>query len=159
MKQQSTEQTDNQYIVGWEKWHDPYGDNIDEIEWPGYDKLPLNEEKDEYLETEAKRYDPLGSLQEPKLSRPVQFIATAMGLVPMTEYSTPSKVFNFWTGNTNFDITTSILKILNEIAGVETLTIFTRYRFRIGVGKMFKPRDVMHNIDKAVAAHFNKRKY
>ena len=55
--------------------------------------------------------------------------------------------FDCWIGHTNFDITPTIKKSLNNIGGVEVLKIFSRYRFFIGVGKMFDFKSVRYNIE------------
>ena len=58
--------------------------------------------------------------------------------------------FDCWVGHTNFDITPSVRDALEEIAGVEVLVILTRYRFFIGIGRMFSFRDVRVTIEKEV---------
>ncbi|NDD84726.1 hypothetical protein EBZ38_10725 [bacterium] len=55
--------------------------------------------------------------------------------------------FDCWIGHTNFDITHRIKEKLNEIDGVEILKICSRYRFFIGIGKMFNFSDVRKNIE------------
>ena len=56
-------------------------------------------------------------------------------------------IFDCWIGHTNFDITPTIKKSLNNVGGVEVLKIFSRYRFFIGVGKMFDFKSVRYNIE------------
>ena len=73
-----------------------------------------------------------------------------MGIIPITENTASNKIFNFWLGHTNFDITKDIALLIEETTGVETLDIFTRYRFRISVGKAFDDSSVMRNINKKV---------
>jgi hypothetical protein len=58
--------------------------------------------------------------------------------------------FDCWMGHTNFDITPKIKEQLNKIQGVEVLKICSRYRFFIGVGKMFSFTDVRKNIEKDI---------
>jgi len=55
--------------------------------------------------------------------------------------------FDCWVGHTNFDITPTILTTLNEIEGVEILKLFSRYRFFIGVGRMFKFKNVRKDLE------------
>ena len=78
---------------------------------------------------------------------------TPMGIIPITEYSTPSKVFNFWMAHTNFDITPKINSLIEKSEGVETLDVFTRYRLRIGIGKAFDTGKVMRQINASIAQH------
>jgi hypothetical protein len=74
-------------------------------------------------------------------------MATPMGIIPVTENTASGKIFNFWTGHTNFNITKKITSLIEETEGVETLDIFTRYRFRIAVGKAFDDSSVMRKIN------------
>lgn len=76
----------------------------------------------------------------------VKAIITPMGIVPYDEYNSASKIFNFWIGHTNFNISKQVSQIIENIEGVETLDVFTRYRFRIGIAKLFKPSEVMSSI-------------
>lgn len=55
--------------------------------------------------------------------------------------------FDCWIGHTNFDITPKIKKDLDSVSGIEVLKIFSRYRFFIGVGKMFDFKNVRNNIE------------
>ena len=58
----------------------------------------------------------------------------------------PLRICNFWLAHTNFNITQSISEQIEKVDGVETLDIFTRYRFRIAIGKAFNSSIVMQNI-------------
>ena len=55
--------------------------------------------------------------------------------------------FDCWIGHTNFDITPDIKKNLDSIEGIEVLKIFSRYRFFIGIGKMFDFKSVRNGIE------------
>lgn len=55
--------------------------------------------------------------------------------------------FDCWIGHTNFDITPSVLTMLNEADGVEVLKLCSRYRFFIGVGKMFDFKTVRKTLE------------
>lgn len=72
--------------------------------------------------------------------------------LPKNFYETISLMsrFDCWIGHTNFNITTSIKDKLNEVDGVEVLNVMSRYRFFIGIGKMFDFSDVRKEIEKAV---------
>jgi hypothetical protein len=79
------------------------------------------------------------------------FLVSSEGaIIPVKDYGPTKAVYNFWTAHSNFDITKDIIDIIDNIEGVETLEQFTRYRLRIGVGKLFKPRDVFIQLDKEV---------
>lgn len=55
--------------------------------------------------------------------------------------------FDCWIGHTNFDVTPTIKNILNKVPGVEILKICSRYRFFIGIGKMFDFKEVRQYIE------------
>lgn len=121
----------------WEKWTDPFGENLDETKWNHYD--------DEDMDEETEIFD--NELIRSKFEKPVKVIASPMGLIPYNEYTASSKIFNFWVGHTNFNITKNIASIIEKCEGVELLDIFTRYRFRIGIGKCFTDSEVMSDIN------------
>ena len=72
--------------------------------------------------------------------------------VPKNFYETISLMsrFDCWIGHTNFNITNSVKNKLNEVDGIEVLNIFSRYRFFIGIGKMFNFSDVRKDIEKII---------
>ena len=125
----------------WEKWRDPfvgYDENeIDIDETNFFDENNFEEDDDSNREVNIV-----------KRSDPVRVISTPMGIIPYNEYTASSKIFNFWTGHTNFNIVDSVAFLIETTDGVETLDIFTRYRFRIGIGKAFQDRQVMQSIEK-----------
>lgn len=55
--------------------------------------------------------------------------------------------FDCWMGHTNFDITPKIRETLDSVEGVELLKICSRYRFFIGVGRMFDFKEVRKRIE------------
>jgi len=75
-------------------------------------------------------------------------------IVPKNFYETVSLMsrFDCWIGHTNFNITNSIKNKLNEVDGIEVLNIISRYRFFIGIGKMFKFSDVRKDIEKSIVS-------
>ena len=56
--------------------------------------------------------------------------------------------FDCWVGHTNFNLSKKIVSELERIEGVELLRICSRYRFFIGIGKMFDFKAVRKNIEK-----------
>lgn len=72
--------------------------------------------------------------------------------LPKNFYETISLMsrFDCWIGHTNFNITTSIKNKLNEVDGIEVLNVVSRYRFFIGIGKMFQFSDVRKDIEKTI---------
>ena len=55
--------------------------------------------------------------------------------------------FDCWIGHTNFNITEEVKQTLDNAEGVEIMKIMSRYRFFIGVGKMFTFQNVRKEIE------------
>lgn len=145
--------TYNHNIIVWQKWSDPFGeDDTDEIMTSLDD---MNNQYEDYYDEDDKNKDE-NIEHKPKIIKSKQHIrvmATPMGIIPVTENTASGKIFNFWTGHTNFDITPKVASIIEQADGVEALDIFTRYRFRIAIGKAFKDSYVMQNINETVYEH------
>lgn len=129
--------------IVWQKWFDPLGeDDHEDIEDAGTEYY-TDEEAEEIDEEDT---DPGTDF----FRRPTKVIMTPMGLIPYNENTASNKIFNFWIGHTNFNLSLPVCTIIEQEEGVETLDIFTRYRFRIGVGKLFDAKTVMFNINNNV---------
>ncbi len=124
--------------IVWEKWKDPLLNNLQETEWPGYD---LDEDDQVSPVFAAKR-------------QPVLF--TPFGALSVHDHIYASSNFDFWLMHTNFDITESVAGVVEEVDGVETLEVMTRYRARIGMPKsgLFQPRDVMATVESKIKEFF-----
>ena len=57
--------------------------------------------------------------------------------------------FDCWLGHTNFNITKSVKERLENVRGVEVLKICSRYRFFIGIGRMFDFSEVRKEIEES----------
>jgi hypothetical protein len=128
-------------IIIWQKWVDPFepSEENNNNEW---------EENidDEDLE-DNEEYDSIGEAEPPMHnSSKIYAISTPMGIIPYNEYTDCTKIFNFWIGHTNFSITEYVADIIKKTAGIETLDVFTRYRFRVSFGKAFNSREIMNDI-------------
>jgi len=64
----------------------------------------------------------------------------------------------FWTGHTNFSITEDIKDIVEHTEGVETLDVFTRYRMKVGIGKIFSSATVMNTITRNLTTYMQSLK-
>lgn len=126
--------------VVWEKWRDPY--SFDEV----HDDYYLSPDSEERYEDEQDVYDELEPSTQLFPNKDIKVLMTSFGMIPVPEHSDPSNTFNFWTGHTNFAITKKMSNIIEDTEGVETLEVYTRYRFRIGIGKLFKDSEVMVSI-------------
>jgi len=127
-------------IIMWEKWNDPYAEDSEQPE-------VVEEDYENYEEYEDAETEQSSAVQNIGKFRA---IATPMGIIPINESTASSKIFNFWVGHANFDVTNAIAIIIEETDGVETLDVFTRYRFRIGIGKAFNDSSVMRHINSRV---------
>jgi len=137
----------SEYTIIWQKWKDPFGEKDDDIDIDEeYSNFFDEENEDEYLDQKSKVDELLNNKQ-------IKVIATPMGIVPINENTASGKIFNFWVGHTNFNVTKHIFKILENTDGIETLDVFTRYRFRIGIGKAFNDSAVMKNIQESIYSH------
>jgi hypothetical protein len=145
------------HIIIWQKWLDPFGedtedqennDNINESD-DTIDDDYYNGDSDFFKEEETKsKYEKI---------KMTKVIATPMGIIPIDENTASGKIFNFWIGHTNFNITKFISSIIEKTPGVECLDIFTRYRFRVAIGKAFNSSSVMKNIQDSVYQHVSNK--
>ena len=142
----------NKSIIVWEKWYSPFGEDDENVIDQDLESL-IEEELEDDLDS---AFEPdQESEQENKIAISKhlfsqKFMITPMGVMPITENTDSSRIFNFWTGHTNFNISKTIASIIESCDGVESLDVFTRYRFRISVGKVFKESEVMSNINKTI---------
>lgn len=135
-------------LIVWEKWIDPFGDDHEETKWIDYSSDSKNHDYEDEDDDSINDQD----LQLPE--KPIKVIASPLGLIPYNEYTASSKIFNFWIGHTNFNISNKIKSIIELTDGVEILDIFTRYRFRIAIGKCFENSEVMNAINQNVYENF-----
>lgn len=128
-------------LIVWEKWVDPFDQEIDQT-------TEEEEGVEEYTEENIpSNFDPQ--------KNHFKVMMTPLGIMPLNILST-SEIFNFWIGHTNFNITKDIADTIEQSDGVEILDIITRYRFRIGIGKVFIDRDVMKQINDNVYEYIEK---
>lgn len=137
------------HTIVWEKWIDPFSSE-DELQ-----DFLQTEDEPEFTDDDSEKIPNPAPAQSPFQFQHFKAVATPMGIVPINENTTSGKIFNFWVGHTNFNITKPIAEVIETTEGVETLDIFTRYRFRIGVGKAFDDSVVMRNINTKVYAELD----
>lgn len=73
-------------------------------------------------------------------------IETPLGIFIKDDALNPYKRFEFWIGNTNFDITKGVASIIMATPGVEIFQVLTRYQFLLGVGQLFTFQDVRSSL-------------
>lgn len=139
--------------IKFEYWVCPLGSNIEDVDLPDKTKFvpPSSISNFMDLEDEPEPWNIQGMMAK----HPIPLYVGSMGIVPLTEHNSPSKTFNFWMGHTNFDLTIKEVTKIEKIPGVESLDVFTRYRFRVGIGKMFKAAEVMSSIESALCDETN----
>ena len=142
---------DKSEIIVWEKWRDPLGYDDIEEKFLGKNNSHHNTNDSDDDEEDSENDEENVIVKSIK----DQFVLTPLGLIPLTENTVSSKIFNFWTGHTTFPISKKISSIIENIDGVETLDVFTRYRFRISVGKAFKDSIVLREINESIHSYLN----
>ena len=121
--------------IAWENWKEKVDYSPPEINEP-----------DETLEEDVDGLEKslLSAMEIPRL------VQTPLGIFHYEDKLKPSEKFDCWIGYTNFDITGNVRDIIESVDGVEALEIMSRYTFFLGVGKMFKFRDVRTRIEKNI---------
>lgn len=75
-------------------------------------------------------------------------IVTKNGIMPVIHENMVSTNYNLWIGYTNFVITTDMVDTLEHLIGVESLDVFSPYRFRLGIAKkFFKEEEIKVNVE------------
>jgi len=116
--------------IAWERW-------VDEVV---EDNLDIDMDLDESDED-------MPNLQ--MLELPMQ-IRTPLGVYGPLETMSPNNMFDCWFCHTNFDLTEADKNALDLVDGIEALKIVSRYRFFIGIGKMFSLTDVRPRVEIAL---------
>lgn len=134
----------------WQKWVNPYElptddgkllenlseeDLDDTTHWETYGEEEIEESAEELLDASISKIN-------------TKAMITPMGMIPLNEKQACTKTFKFWIGHTNFTLCEECKDSIENTDGVEILDIFTRYRFRVAVGKAFQDRNVMQDIQK-----------
>ena len=113
--------------IAWERWDEDVVEQ--EIVDNFYEKYEDAEEEEE----EGGIEDALAFL-----GRIPSLVTTPMGVYQLHDKMNIMNQFDCWMGYTNFDITQSVKNAIEKVEGVELLNIMSRYRFFLGVGKMFE---------------------
>ena len=130
--------------IGWQKYENVIADQLSSPILQ--ELLTITNPPVEMINTDEFTYEELESLQ-----KELAYDTQAQQSVALTdEFVSQVNMlaqFDCWVGHTNFDITKNIKDTLDTAEGVEILKINSRYRFFIGVGKMFDFKDVRTNIE------------
>lgn len=142
----------------WTKWICPLNSNLNEVEFPGYD-VTDEDEDDEYTYMEAEYGNPIAIGEEEEKGKQKfsggtgqKMISTPFGFFALTDNTQAAKQFDLWVLHTNFDITGEIAELIENVDGVETIDVLTRYRVRIGFPRsgLFKTKNIKWAIEEAL---------
>jgi hypothetical protein len=124
--------------ITWEKWIDVIPEEVGEaIPEANYD------DDDEFIESNFENF--IEFAQQPLKIR------TPIGTYEHNEPLSPSNMYDCWIGHTNFRIMDADAYILeNSIDGIEQIKVMSKYRFFIGVAKMFEFKKVRIEVDKKI---------
>lgn len=124
--------------IGWQKYEDVIENQVNSPILEsilGKYEIKEDETEEEYTYTEEETEEQISMI--PLSSKMLDDIAMLNN-------------FECWMGHSNFDITPEIKDKLNKIRGIELLKICSRYRFFIGIGRMFDFKDVRKIIDEEI---------
>ena len=133
------------YKVGWQKYEDVIEEQISSpIVDQLYNAMIRKSEESIIEDLTEEELEQMERMIEQDMSQTNEMINIPEGLANEISLATN---FDCWIAHTNFNLTESIKNKLDQIEGVEMLKIFSRYRFLIGVGRMFNFSDVRQEIE------------
>jgi len=132
--------------IGWQKYEDVIEDQINS---PIMDMITKSIENNKTLEPFLNSPDMPPSYEEEDEEDIAQKVIVSVPEEITNEIHLMSN-FDCWMGHVNFNLTDEIKGELSQQDGVEILKVCSRYRFFVGVGRMFNFRDVRQGIEKAL---------
>lgn len=132
--------------IGWQKFEDliesqltsPVMDRVYKAIYSQYQTMA----EEDFTEEELEMMQEMMDAEEPSSPQ------TALPIDQKTlDNISMASNFDCWMGHTNFNITQDTLDNLNKMEGVEILKICSRYRFFIGIGRMFDFKEVRQSIE------------
>jgi len=134
----------NKFTIGWQKYEDLIEKQLDSpILNMLFEKI---HEKTKGMEEDSEESEEYEEYEESSTHHHAMMPVSPQLIEDMTMLSN----FDCWIGHTNFNITKDIKNKLDCIDGVELLKICSRYRFFIGVGRMFNFQNVRKNIEEII---------
>lgn len=127
--------------IGWQKYEDIIESQLDSPLLEMIVKKSMGSEipMEDLDEEELEQLEDIFTQPEANLMVPVDD--------QLMEKVSMAQNFDCWMGHTNFNITGEIKDKIEKSEGVEVLKICSRYRFFLGVGRMFDFTDVRNNIE------------
>ena len=120
------------------------------VAWEKWDEDVLDQEIIEDTVSEFGEYEEDSSLAEDALmflEKIPKLVTTPLGMFQLYDKMSVMNQYECWMGYTNFDITEEVKDVIESAKGVELLVVLTRYRFFLGVAKLFNFRDVRVTIE------------
>ena len=118
------------------------------IAWERWDEDLLHEEIIDNLNIDMEDADEeMADDAMELMSKIPKLISTPLGIFQLYDKMSPMKQFECWMGYTNFNITEQVQKNIENVEGVELLSVISRYRFFVGVGKLFKFKTVRIDVE------------
>lgn len=116
-------------------------------EWDATNNV-FSQEDEKQFEEDYENENTLDSISSGLNLVPIskKMMQTPFGMFDVDDALNPYKIFRFWMGNTNFDITEEVAELLENTEGVEVLKILSPYRFIIAIGDAFSINDVRLDI-------------
>lgn len=127
--------------IGWQKYEDLLEAQLDSP------LLDLLLQKGQLPEIEDLDDQDLEEIEMEMLKSPQLMVPIDQKLM---ENIALTQSFDCWMAHTNFNITKDFRDKLNAAEGIEVLKICSRYRFFIGIGRMFDFTEVRKNIEKLI---------
>jgi hypothetical protein len=127
--------------IAWEKWEDEEEQSSPPTVSHMNTASPYPEEEEEDSGID------ITELYSGFISEMPTIVSTPVGMYRLQDRMSPTNQFDCWMGYTNFDITEEVKNTIESIKGVELLVVLTRYRFFLGVAKLFNFRDVRVEIE------------
>ena len=121
-----------------------------------YTTMTPNQQADKFKNIEFEKFDPriIQNVEEESLDEDGEASyedhqeKSGIKRMIISQDSQLLNTLSLWIGHCKQDITRKKIQEIIQIEGVETLDVITRYRFRVGVGKLFKDNEVKHRIAK-----------
>ena len=121
------------------------------IAWEKWDTDLLEQEMiDDVIEASDENEMDLVEEALDLMSKIPKLVTTPAGIFQLHDKMNILSQFDCWMGYTNFNVTEGIKDKIEKAEGVEMLMVISRYRFFIGVGKLFDFKNVRHEIEETL---------
>ena len=127
---------------------------VKKVAWEKWDTDLLEQEMiDDVIESSDESEIDLVEEALDLMSKIPKLVTTPAGIFQLNDKMNILSQFDCWMGYTNFNVTEGIKDTIEKAEGVEMLMVISRYRFFIGVGKLFDFKNVRNEIEKSLLGH------